>query len=200
MKIVPRSLALPWFERLMEQEGLSASAIAKQVGLGESNLYKFLNDPAGKRGLSRDTMGILARHFRFPVPNETSGFAEDEAAPYTPEPNAHFAPKLSPSQCYYEVKAGDLGGAQLKRGDILVVDLKTPPCPGDLVIVQKYDEGSATAETLIRWLEPPYLMPVSLERGERRPLILDNDETMVKGVVVEAITHRVFDNPFRKTG
>jgi transcriptional regulator with XRE-family HTH domain len=77
-------------------------------------------------------------------------------------------------------------------GDIVIVDLGRLPEAGDAVCAQVYDWRRAAAETVMRVYEPPYLVAASLDEGLRRPLVVDNDQVVIKGVL---LPHRLRPAP-----
>src|SRR5947209_1043302 len=58
------------------------------------------------------------------------------------------------------------------------------PEAGGAVGAQVYDWRRAAAETVMRLYEPPYLVAASLDEGLRRPLVVDNEQVIIKGVVL----------------
>ena len=69
-------------------------------------------------------------------------------------------------------------------GDIVIVDLGRVAEAGDLVCAQVYDWRRAAAETVMRLYEPPYLLAATLDERLRRPLVVDNDQVIIKGVLL----------------
>ena len=75
-------------------------------------------------------------------------------------------------------------------GDILVVDLNAQPKAGDVVCVQIYKWAEGKADTVFRIYEPPYLLAACRDPALRRPLLVDNNHIIIKGVVTECLRRR----------
>jgi hypothetical protein len=69
-------------------------------------------------------------------------------------------------------------------GDIVIVDLRRKPAPGDVVCAQVYDLGRSEPETVMRIYEPPVLVGASYDEQLRRPLMIDNARVIIEGVVL----------------
>ena len=69
-------------------------------------------------------------------------------------------------------------------GDIVIVDLGRRAEAGDAVCAQVYDWRRGTAETVMRVYEPPYLVAASFDEALRRPLVVDNEQVIIKGVLL----------------
>jgi SOS-response transcriptional repressor LexA len=75
-------------------------------------------------------------------------------------------------------------------GDILIVDLNAEPERGDCVCAQLYRWQVGTAETIFRIYEEPYLLAATRHPDLRKPLLVDNDRVVIKGVVTEILRAR----------
>jgi hypothetical protein len=69
-------------------------------------------------------------------------------------------------------------------GDIVIVDLRRKPAPGDIVCAQVYELGRSEPETVMRIYEPPVLVGASFDEQLRRPLMIDNARVVIEGVVL----------------
>jgi hypothetical protein len=56
-----------------------------------------------------------------------------------------------------------------------------------VVCAQVYQWPSGTAQTVFRIFEPPYLVAATDDPTERRPLLIDNNQVTVKGVVTQSL-------------
>ncbi|MFZ1965018.1 MAG: hypothetical protein WAU78_16410 [Roseiarcus sp.] len=72
----------------------------------------------------------------------------------------------------------------------MIVDLNAEPLPGDVVCAQLYNWARSDAQTMFRLWEPPYLMPSTLDPALRRIFVVDNDTTMIRGVVIATVRPR----------
>ena len=79
---------------------------------------------------------------------------------------------------------GSAEGFHLLPRDILVVDLSRLPDPGDLALVQVFDDDTATAVTVLRRYLPPWLCPHDLQQPMMR---VDDARVTVKHPVVGTI-------------
>jgi len=69
-------------------------------------------------------------------------------------------------------------------GDVLIVDLNRLPVARDIVCAQHYHWSEARADTIFRVFEPPYLITATHQHDLRRPLLVDNERVIIKGVVI----------------
>ncbi len=60
----------------------------------------------------------------------------------------------------------------------------------DVVCAQVYDWARGKAETVFRLYEPPYLLSSTTDPKLLRPLVVDDDVVMIKGVVVASLRSR----------
>lgn len=75
-------------------------------------------------------------------------------------------------------------------GDVLLVDLNEKPKPHDVVCAQVYDWHGGRAQTVFRLYEPPYLLASTTDAAMLRPLVVDDDVVVIKGVVVASLRPR----------
>ena len=74
-------------------------------------------------------------------------------------------------------------------GDILMVDLNADPEDGDIVCAQSYDR-LGRAETIFRRFQKPFLTALSTQSNSFRPLIVDEDRVVIRGVVIATLRPR----------
>jgi hypothetical protein len=173
--------------------------IAKDLGIAPSTLTRQLNAPDGSTAtLHARTLRKLQDYSGIPplyggdpsVPPAARGFGED-AVPFDAK-GADPAVSAALKALIGGRKAADpwtIRTRALERigflpGDIVIVDLGRRPEAGDAVCAQVYDWRRAAAETVMRLYEPPYLVAASLDEGLRRPLVVDNEQVVIKGVVL----------------
>lgn len=80
-----------------------------------------------------------------------------------------------------------LEGIGYLPGDILIVSLNMTPNAGQVVCAQEYRWSEGKADTIFRIYEPPYIVAASSEAAFRKPLLVDNDRVVIKGVVIASI-------------
>ena len=68
--------------------------------------------------------------------------------------------------------------------DIVIVSLNEPPKPGSVICAQSYRWSEGRAETIFRIYEPPYIVAATRDTTLRRPMLVDNDRVIIKGVVI----------------
>jgi hypothetical protein len=69
-------------------------------------------------------------------------------------------------------------------GDTVLVDLSTPPKAGEPCCAQVYDWRGGKAETVMRLFEPPYLVAATFDANLRKPLLVDSERVVVKGLIM----------------
>jgi hypothetical protein len=178
--------------------------IAKEVGVAASTLTRLLNETSTAT-LHARTISRLQEY------SGVSFFGGDPSAPATFRGLAEDAVPFEPKGADPELVAGIkalIGGRRAADpwtmksraleqrgflpGDIVIVDLGRRPEAGDLVCAQVYDWRRAAAETVMRLYEPPYLVAPSLDESLRRPLVVDNEQVIIKGVL---LPHRLRPAP-----
>lgn len=178
---------------LRERAGLSVRAMADLVGMSSSG-YSHYETPARfkdaflpmriaqdiaralePRGIDQAQVMALAGspHAAATAHQVAPGMAEDAASPWSPAPAAraaadrilHDLSPLARNPGAYQLTR-DMPGLGLLRGDIIVVDRKALPGPGDLALGNARREDGRMITVIGRFL-PPYLYtPESLTTGE----------------------------------
>ena len=198
-----RRKQLAWVQAVLEHRGWNASRLAKEGGFSHATLSKFKNDPNATAQLQTSIVEAIARvggipPYQVAAPQLPRGFHEDEAEPY----EALVAnPDLALGRAILAFRGGKnaidpwvmrssaLELAGYLPGDILLVDMNETPSSGDAVCAQIYDRHGR-AETVIRIYEHPYLVAASATPGLRRPVLIDNENVVVRGCVVATIRPR----------
>jgi hypothetical protein len=105
----------------------------------------------------------------------------DQATPYTPRPvppgmalDAHLAPDTS-HRC--TLKAGRAPWLGVLAGDLLVIDMRTPPNAGDTVVANILS-GNRAETRILRYL-PPHLTS-----GDPAETPIPEAEARIQGAVV----------------
>jgi transcriptional regulator with XRE-family HTH domain len=179
-----------------------ATRVAKEVGLSGSTLSRLLKATTTPNA---STIAKIQKYSGIPffgggpsAPLTFRGLAED-AVPFEAK-NADPAVAAAIKALVGGLRAADpwtMKSRALEQrgylpGDIVIVDLGRRAEAGDLVCAQVYDWRRAAAETVMRLYEPPYLVAVSADEGLRRPLAVDNDQVIIKGVL---LPHRLRPAP-----
>ncbi|HHY49525.1 MAG TPA: hypothetical protein GYA10_07245 [Alphaproteobacteria bacterium] len=195
-----RRKQLAWIRATLETNGWTPTRLAREAGISQSTLAKFLGDPLNAAHLSLRSVERIARvsplapYATEPLPGR--GFAESDAQPYDAAgaddivARAVAAAKAGRNHVDpWVLRSRALEAAGYLPGDVLIVDLNARPEDGDVVCAQVYDRRG-NAETVFRVLERPFLVAAMLDRRPTRPLLVDDDQVVVRGVVVASVRPR----------
>lgn len=194
-----------WLQQIVKSTGEKASTIAGQSGVSDTTLTRLLNNPDYRHTLTQVTIDRIKKRYGVPGPEEYAsqgrpsmpGFGEAErfdARRETPA-LAHIVEALVGGRNAHDVwrlKTEALTQSGYLAGDLVVVDLNLVPAAQDVVCAQVYDWTRGVAETVFRVYDPPFLVGAALDRTAYKPLLVDQDRVIVKGVVVESFRpHRL---------
>ena len=183
-----------WVERLLAHFRIPQSELAKRAGLAPSTLSKFLARVRPGHTLDTRTIAALgkATGYVFPDAPDASApreFAEGDAEPFRSEGAEDDAVAAARALCRgrngrdpWIMRSRALTEIGVLPGDILVVDLNETPREGDIVCAQSY-RPSGAAETVFRLFRPPFFL-VGAGPGARLPLLADNRNAQIRGVVI----------------
>ncbi len=205
-----RDAQIAWVKAVAAYKGWSLSRWAKRTRMGDgesslapSTLTRFVNDPDATHELMDATIVALAESagvepMVLPGSRRPSNLAEPDAAPYTANAVADdyvreqveafkrrgnaFSPMV--------MRTRALEHAGYLPGDVLIVDLNAKPQPDDVVCAQVYDWSGDRAETVIRIMQSPYLVAASSDSKLLKPLVVDDEAVIIKGVVVHSMRPR----------
>lgn len=184
----------------VERSGLSSREIARRARLSENLVSQLLKSPT--RSPRVDSVVAVAKVLgvspAWLVTGETDNSAGDSVAlePWTPpDPGGQrqdLAARRERLLSTLAPQAQRPAGFRLGRdhhafglftGDVLVIDLKMPASPGDLVVATTADMQNGTARTELRRFLPPYLL--SPDPHEPDPqMVVDGQRTVVMGPVL----------------
>jgi hypothetical protein len=206
-----RDAQIAWVKAVAAYKGWTLSKWARRtrVGVGEnslapSTLTRFVNDPDATHELHDKTIEALAESagiepMVLPGSRRPANLAEPDAVPYSAvhtgtddfvqaiiEDLVRERNSLTP----LVMRTRSLEHAGYLPGDILIVDLNMRPQPDDVVCAQVYDWGGDRAETVVRILQPPYLVAASSDSRLLKPLVVDDESVIIKGVVVHSMRPR----------
>jgi lambda repressor-like predicted transcriptional regulator len=197
-----------WIESILRDREWSATELSRRAGISQTTLTRFLNDPNHPFGLSERSKSAIARAIglvpQASVPPQRpliAGFYEPDAVEYDavkPEQGQietamlKAAQAIRPHTAKWILRTSILDALGYRPGDILFVDLNERAKPGDLVCAQVYDWPRNRAETVFRLLDPPFLL-AGTDRGKPvKPLIVDDQAIVVRGVVIDVIRPRLY--------
>jgi hypothetical protein len=187
-----------YIRRVVERMRKPPTRIAKELGIAASTLTRLLNAPEDSTAtLHARTIRKLEEHSRIPFsggdapgPPGIGGLAEDavpfDAKSADPAVSAAIKALIGGRQAAdpWTIRTRALERIGFLPGDIVIVDLGRRPEAGDAVCAQVYDWGRSDAETVMRLYEPPFLVAASLDEQLRRPLVVDDERVIIKGVLL----------------
>ena len=184
---------------VVRTSGMSPTRLAKELDIAPSTFTRLLNAPEDSTAtLHARTLRKLQDYSGIPplfgddstIPVGIRGLRED-AVPFDAkgaDPALSSALKAliggRKAADPWTIRTRALERIGILPGDIVIVDLGRKPEAGDAVCAQVYDWRRGTAETVMRLYEPPYLVAASLDEGLRRPLVVDDEQVIIKGVVL----------------
>lgn len=189
-----------WLNEVVKAVGTSPSRMAKDAGVSDTTITRLLNNPDYDRALSPVVIERIKEAHKVPGPEEYAsvrgtrawiGLSEAERFDQSAEPErlaTIVAAMLGNRNTIdpWRLKTDALVEAGYLAGDIAFVDLNASPEPQDVVCAQIYDWQRGRAETVFRVYDPPYLVAAAHDRTAYKPLLVDSDRVVIKGVVVES--------------
>lgn len=186
-------------KRVVEHTGTPPTRIATDIKVAPSTLTRLLNEPDnGKATLRATTIAKLEAYSGLTAPTlespdgvvPVSGPRED-ALPFDlrdGDDSVAAAIKavvgtrktIEP----WTMRSRALECAGYMPGDVVLVDLSTMPRVGEPACAQVRNWRGGTAETIFRLLEPPYLVAATFDATLRKPLLVDDDRVIVKGLIL----------------
>lgn len=194
----PRIEQREWLLKVLDKTGLSGTALALKARLAQTTITRFLNDDEHGHALSARSIAAIedAAGMRFGPDPRPVGLRESEATPYdarkAPAELNFIQPIIGQANGIdpWMLRSRALETAGYLPGDVLIVDLNREPSPGDVVCAQLYDWARSKAETVFRLYEPPYLTVATFDNSLRKIFVVDNQTTVIKGVVIASIRPR----------
>jgi transcriptional regulator with XRE-family HTH domain len=179
---------------ILARTGWTQTELAKRAGLDPSTLSRFLANEDAVQSLRASTlrkleelMGMpLANALQQPPPVPGLGLSESEADPLPASgagPQQIMPPQ--PGLDAWLLKSRSLEQLGLLPGDVLMVKLGATALRGDIVCAQVYDWPQRKAQTVFRLFDPPYLLAATAESRLMRPFEVDNENVIIKGVVMQ---------------
>jgi hypothetical protein len=194
-----------WLQEVIKATGKKPSQIAGVAGVSDTTLTRLLNKADYVGTLSQLTIDRIKEAFKVPGPEEYAttrrgaliGLAEAERFDFRHEPKnlARLVETMVGDRQAadpWRLKTSALEMVGYLAGDLVIVDLNAHPSPQDVVCAQVYDWQRGAAETVFRVFDPPFLVGASNDRTAYKPLLVDNERVVIKGVVVESFRpHRL---------
>lgn len=195
-----RRQQLAWYEFVLRAKGWRTAELARRTGIDPSTFSKFRRDPENKATLDPTTIAAIEeaagiKAFEHSVAGKARGIAEFESSPYDAEPFTDLNEAVRAMKNDrngvdpWVLRSRCLETAGYLPGDVLMVDLNGRPELGDVVCAQVYDR-SGKAETVFRLFEDPFLVAATFDASLFKPLLIDNDRVIVRGVVIASLRQR----------
>lgn len=192
---VSRQDQIAWVRAVLGHLGVTATELARRAKIAPSTLHRPLNDPNWPGMLSGRVLTAIAKEAGvkpLEFPSGSRGFSEPEIEPFV-YGDGNAVGGISSAvrdMCQgrngrdaWIMKSYALELVGILPGDVLIVDLNMQARANDIVCAQLYDFTHSRAETVMRVFQPPYLVTQSLRLGPQKPVAVDGDSVVIKGVV-----------------
>jgi transcriptional regulator with XRE-family HTH domain len=186
-----------WLQELVKETGLKVSQLAAEAGVSDTTLSRLVNNPEYRGTLSQLTINRLVEKFNVPGPDEYGaqrrpilpGFSEAERVNYGADSDGAAVQALIAGRTLdpWRLRTNAIEDVGYLPGDVVLVDPNAQPASQDVVCAQVYDWTRGRAETVWRVFDPPFLVAASKDRSLYKPVLVDNDKVMIRGVVVQMI-------------
>lgn len=194
-----------WFKALQKRTGVTTFDLGEAIGRDRSVVSKIIN---GYQKLTFEQAAIFAEKLGVALPEMIErgglgdadkaqqiapGFAESDATPWQAPPRPD-----DPGRIIAAAMGGDRAGIDVWRvkgsgmllagylpGDFILVDTHASERvrAGDVVIAQQY-LPTGGALTVLRRYEPPVLVAASVDPADRRILVVDGANVVIRGKVI----------------
>ncbi|WP_439392377.1 hypothetical protein ACRQ5Q_22540 [Bradyrhizobium sp. PMVTL-01] len=186
-------------KRVVEHTKTPPTRIATDLKIAPSTLTRLLNEPDGGKATLRATTiakleaysGLTAPTLEHPEGATLAPSLREDAVPYESrdgDPTIAAAIKAvigtRKNIDVWTMQSRALECAGFMPGDIVLVDLSTMPRAGEPACAQVYNFRGGAAETVMRLLEPPYLVAATFDPALRKPLLVDDERVIVKGLIL----------------
>jgi len=189
-----------WINFILRHKRWSTNRLASEAEVDPSTLSRLLKDPGKTRTLNSYSVEKIEKASGVPA-FETSiaevprGLAERESDEFEARLSGGLNEAVRALKGERnEVDAWELGSRAVELagylpGDTLIVDMSARPEPGELVCAQVYDL-SGGAKTIFRIYEHPFLVAATTDPSLFKPLLIDNERVVVRGVVTASFRQR----------
>lgn len=187
-----------WLRTNLGERGITATRAAKEIRVATTTLTKFLNDESYTFTPSTPVISKLERFFGRSAPRSAAGGAalpDIEASPLPQagmsEPMQRALSALADGRKQVEawtVHSNALQAAGVLPGDVLLVDLEEIARAGDIVCAEIHEQGAR--RTVFRLYEKPYLVAATFEARSWMPIVVDDRNVIVRGVVTDRLARR----------
>ncbi len=191
-----------WLRAVVAHTGLTATQLARRAKLAPSTIHRPLNEPDFASLLSARSIAAIAetaglKPMEFPA--RARGMSEADAVPYEYGESENAIDNFDRAvralcagrngRDAWVMKSHALDASGVLPGDVLIMDMNRQAKAQDIVCAQIYDWSRRRAETVFRIYDAPYLVTHSV-RGMEKPVLVDNDNVAIKGVVENILRSR----------
>ncbi|WP_143029599.1 hypothetical protein [Bradyrhizobium brasilense] len=191
---------------VLKKLGKKPTPFAKEIGVAPSTLTRVYNGEDGAKGTLRATTlarlesasGIAAPTAELPEGERPQAQRLPDAVPFIAKSAdselARAIRELTGGRNSIEawtIQSRALECAGFLPGDVVLIDLSAISRAQDAVLAMDF-RGGGEGSALTRIHEPPYLVTATLEPGNRKPLEVDDEWVIVKGVI---LPHRLRARP-----
>ena len=199
-----------WFKAQQKKAGVTAEDIANAIGRDRSVVSRIY---VGRQKMTMDQAHAFSKVLDVPLEivmekagmgdsaatktiasyRDQKGFSESDASPFHAAPSAMQAAEIIATafgkRSGADVWTIDSNAMHLSgylRGDKILVDTHQSErvTAGDIVIAQIYNWQDGDAKTILRRYEPPVLVADSIEENDRRVVVVDGNNVVIKGKVI----------------
>ena len=191
-----------WLQHVAAQTGLSFQQIAERAAIAPTTITRFMADRCGQRTMTSRTLekiGSAVQIAPYQYRSTPFGtFAESEAVAFDPldaaddEMTAVVALMLDgrPNRSEWVLRTDAISSAGYLRGDTVIVDGGARPRDNDIVCAQVYDWQQNRTETIFRLYQKPWLVVHSGSVRPVKPLVVDDENVVIKGPVIHQLRAR----------
>jgi hypothetical protein len=196
-----------WLLEVMAQTGLKATPLAKEAGLAPSTLLRAL-DKEHPGSLEYRSIEKIVQKFGVEPPHlfrpkQQSGLfmglrvgehaTSTRGDPELQQMAIDAVPELmrSEDQTLWKIRSNVVELFGYLSGDIVVLDGSVQPEPKDIIVARTTAHHERKFDLVIRFYDPPYLISGTFNaKAGRKPLLVDNEQVVIMGVVVKSLRFR----------
>ncbi|RAI22424.1 Peptidase S24-like [Rhodoblastus acidophilus] len=188
-----------WLLKVLAETKKTPSQLAKDSGVSDTTLTRFLNNPSYSGTLTPITVERISEHVGIPGPGYST--SKLQIAAWKPRDEAERVPW---DNCKSPTLAALIGGrdapevwtiqtdhlalAGIRQGDMVVIDKDVQARDGDIVCAQI--ENGNGPRTVFRMFQMPNLVGASFDPQAIRPEPVDGLRVRVIGVVTDLLRQR----------
>jgi hypothetical protein len=193
-----------WLQGIVNASGDTLSQIALRANVSQSTLTRIANSAEYSGVLTAVTIERITEAYQVPGPDEFSGRRPmlggfHEAERFDPAGDRDGITAIVQALLAqrdgsdaWRLRTDALEQVGYLAGDVVIVDMNATPQPQDAVCAQVYDWQRGAAQTVWRVYDPPFLVAASRDRTAHKPLLVDNERVVIKGVVEKMVRpHRL---------